>query len=309
MKLVIPEGLPPADLAHALVEPFAKRFPKTVHLLNARQAEPSTWPVHQHGCTPSEALLLESLGYQARPAQPIGAGLGPLHAGIDHDPNPVWIAQFSSTAIRQEGATLVPYALLNLSDEHAQSLEQAASDYFADNHDGIEITPLKKGLWRVHADIAPDTPTISPQALLARDLGDFWPTAPGLRAWRKRVNEIQMAWHEHPANLERQSQGQPPINSVWLYGGGSAFEPSADPAIRWIDHLQDSALRGDWGQWLENWAPVESVLLAADPQHPIILCNDQRIVTLSNSPGRWWRQLLTKSGKQDWRNWWLSNQN
>lgn len=308
MKLVIPFGLPPGDIAHALIEPFAKRFPSTTHLLNARQAELTPWPVQQHGCTACEALQLESLGYQASEAAPIGAGLGPLHAGIKDDPKPVWVAQFSSTVIRQEGATLVPYALLEVSDAEAQSLEQAAEPYFGSNNDGIEITPVAKGIWRVHADFELDTPTISPQALLARDLGDWWPTTPYLRAWRKRVNEIQMAWHAHPVNLERESKGRPPINGVWLYGGGMPFEPIPQPDTVWVGQLQDYALRSDWEQWLDNWAQVESILLAADPQDAIILCNDERIVTLSNSPGRWWRHLFNKSSKESWRQWWLNNQ-
>ena len=38
------------------------------------------------------------------------------------------------------------------------------------------------------------------------------------RARMKLQNEVQMAWFEHPLNVEREARGLPAINSIWLHG-------------------------------------------------------------------------------------------
>jgi hypothetical protein len=40
------------------------------------------------------------------------------------------------------------------------------------------------------------------------------------KLWRKLQNEIQMLWHIDPVNEERQQQGYPSINSLWISGIG-----------------------------------------------------------------------------------------
>ena len=55
---------------------------------------------------------------------------------------------------------------------------------------------------------------------------DIWlpheaaPPRPRSRSWMKLQNEIQMAWHEHPANTAREARRELPVNSVWLHGQG-----------------------------------------------------------------------------------------
>lgn len=308
MKLVIPDALPPLEVASALTQAFEQRLPQTVHLLNARRASAESWPIGQHGCTATEGLALEAAGYQAPEAQPIGAGLGPLHAKITHDPQPVWLAQLTSTAVRQEGAALLPCELLELTANEVSALQSAAEPYLTDNDDGIWIEPLSDGLWRVHASFPAGTVSISPQAVSGQDLGDWWPTEAGLRSWRKRVNEIQMAWHEHPVNQARDLQGKPPINSLWLYGGARAFEPKSPTNWTWVHDLTASARRGDWSAWLDAWAKIEPSLIALDPADEIVLTNDRRLVRLSNAPQQWWRNLFSKQAQDNWRDWWLNNQ-
>ena len=47
------------------------------------------------------------------------------------------------------------------------------------------------------------------------------PRGPDAPRWRRWMNEVQMALHECPANVEREHRGAAPVNSVWLWGGGS----------------------------------------------------------------------------------------
>ena len=51
------------------------------------------------------------------------------------------------------------------------------------------------------------------------------------RAWMKLQNEVQMAWFEHPLNVEREARGLPAINSIWLHGQG-ALRPVTSPFAR-----------------------------------------------------------------------------
>ena len=310
MKLVIPHALPPQSTAHALVEPFASRYPKLTHLLNAKQANAQSWPVSQHGCTPDEGLRLQALGWEAKGSLPIGAALAAVHAGVASGDEPVWVAQLCATIISQERATALPLALIQASTEDIDALEKTASPLFASDGDGIDIEPIGQGLWRVHAALPTSQRTISPLALMGEDLGDWWPTDDAWRAWRKRVNEIQMAWHDHPVNRAREHRGLPAINSVWLYGGANGFEPTQarrqDLEHMWLEQLSDAARRGDWARWLDAWAAVQAALLAAGPDDEIVLTGENRLVRLQNAPKRWWQNLFAQTKQDSWRSWWLN---
>ena len=58
------------------------------------------------------------------------------------------------------------------------------------------------------------------------------------------ISEIEMALHEQPVNMERQVRGQPPVNSLWIWGGGYA------PERRELQvppmYADDPLLRGYW---------------------------------------------------------------
>lgn len=41
---------------------------------------------------------------------------------------------------------------------------------------------------------------------------------------KRWLNEIQMFLHAHPINQAREARGQPPVNSLWLWGGGESEE-------------------------------------------------------------------------------------
>lgn len=313
MKLVIPNALPPITAAHALADPFASRYPKLVHLFNAKAFNAQSFTPQANGCTPAEGIKLESLGYQAPVNTPIGAALGALHARVTDTDQPVWVAELCATMISQERATVLPLSLIQASADDVAMLEQSARPLFEAHGDGIEIEPLGMGLWRVHAHPpAPAFPgpgrTISPLALMGQDLGDWWPVGDAWRSWRKRVNEIQMEWHDHPVNERRQKQGLPPINGVWLYGGAHGFTPLLNDTYHWLESLSEPAWQGDWSGWLDAWQVLQPTLEQAAPNDEIVLTGEDRIVRLNNAPNRWWQNLFARGQQDTWRSWWL-NQN
>lgn len=59
--------------------------------------------------------------------------------------------------------------------------------------------------------------------------GDFLPSGDYTRTHRNILSEIEMALHDHEVNLRRVEGGQPPVNSLWLWGGGRAPERVTRP--------------------------------------------------------------------------------
>lgn len=55
----------------------------------------------------------------------------------------------------------------------------------------------------------------------------YLPQGRQARAWRRILNEIQMLWHDHPVNRQRQALRQPPANALWFGGRLTPSSPDA----------------------------------------------------------------------------------
>jgi hypothetical protein len=62
---------------------------------------------------------------------------------------------------------------------------------------------------------------------LGMDVADALPSHPEARYWRRILNEVQVALHNCPVNMQRRQSGKHEVNSVWFWGGG--FIPEATP--------------------------------------------------------------------------------
>ncbi|WP_086973413.1 regulator [Caballeronia glebae] len=103
-------------------------------------------------------------------------------------------------------------------------------------------TPLR---WYVSGEALGALAGASPLRATGRNIEIWLPhearTGERSRAWMKLQNEVQMAWFEHPLNLERESRGLPAINSIWLHGQG-AMRPVESPFARVMSNA--AATRG-----------------------------------------------------------------
>ncbi len=86
--------------------------------------------------------------------------------------------------------------------------------------------------------------SLSPAAVDGQTPNDHLPTGEGADRHRALLSEIEMALHDHPVNLERQQRGLPPINSLWIWGGGVAPDATGDPYPPLF--ADDPLLRGYW---------------------------------------------------------------
>ena len=125
--------------------------------------------------------------------------------------------------------------------------------------------------------------------------------------WNRLHNEIQMAWHAHEVNAQRESNGVRTINALWLHGGGQwqplppieftqvhsdaaelqgaaraagargalADAQVTDKALVVLDDAWVSRQRQDWGAWLRAITSFDRTLAAhADDAIDLIFCGD-----------------------------------
>ncbi len=152
--------------------------------------------------------------------------------------------------------------------------------------------------WFLRADQWAGLRTCTPSAASGHNVDIWLPRGNGERDWRRLHNEVQMLWHQHPVNEQRDSRGLPRINALWLWGGsdaGSALTAAAAPA--YLDYLRDNAggtmlttdtrlvspsLAGDWSAWLaamqalevEHFAPLLKSLKSGQRQSATLLLSD-----------------------------------
>jgi len=91
-----------------------------------------------------------------------------------------------------------------------------------------------------------------PSCLIDQQLpNDFMPAGEDAAGYRALRSEVEMALHDSELNDQRQARGLPPINSLWLWGGGYAPEQRAQarPPLFSGDPLLK-------GYWLSNTGVV-----------------------------------------------------
>lgn len=125
-------------------------------------------------------------------------------------------------------------AQLALSDSHATELFRSAAEWLAE--EPVRLRYLSAGFWELSETDPATTGFARLQASSStRARGrniDWWlPRGDSSRAWRRLMNEVQMLWHTHPVNSEREEQGLKPVNALWLEG------PVPDQLPRVFDHV------------------------------------------------------------------------
>jgi hypothetical protein len=121
-------------------------------------------------------------------------------------------------------------------------------------HRGFVLESVPGRGWLCRCPNELDCLVVEPAVAVGENLRELQPSgrdAARVRAW---VNEAQMVLHEHPVNLRRTASGLPPINSVWLWGFGTAAPTSRAPEGEL--HTDDDWLAGLW------------LLHGAEPQPP-----------------------------------------
>lgn len=128
--------------------------------------------------------------------------------------DPAWVQPDMS------GVRLLACGQLQLTMAEAQALAEPLRAVF--DEAGMQLELSTPDRW--HLRLPPELPLplfAAPEQALGEDLAQHLPPGADGRRWRMLLNEIQVLLHQHPLNAARRARGAAPVNSLWLWGGGT----------------------------------------------------------------------------------------
>jgi len=109
---------------------------------------------------------------------------------------------------------------MHLSDADGAALARALKPLFGDAGFPLEATTPSR--WYLRCPPGAQLPVFSPPAAaLGDDIARHLPQGDGGKRWQYLLNEAQVILHNHPLNAERARSGLAPVNSLWIWGGGT----------------------------------------------------------------------------------------
>lgn len=295
LDLLLPFGLPPEEMARDLLREL--KMPALATLLAratrlehhvsdgfSRALPHETWLATRSGLTVNGSN-------DTSPPLAAGAMQG-MHQAANEG---FWfILQPAHLHVARDHLVLTDLRQLKLAEQDAHILFDIAKPLFEESGKTLLYGDAKT--WFLRADNWEALHTSTPDAACGHNIDIWMPKGPNEREWRRLQNEIQMHWHDHPINDRRETSGLKPVNSVWLWGGTSISEKSSEHKFEeaftlknqanWyaplaakqlnassaaeviaarpqhgllvLDSLIESALAGDWSEWLGAFHTLET---------------------------------------------------
>ena len=197
-------------------------------------------------------LLLDVLG--AVGVAPQAAGLAALrYHGQTRKVPTGWLAAADPMHLetRLRHLVLSPFQSGDVKAEEMDAILASVRSAFPD--DGLAFEQAdSRGYLRTDRPIA--TAACSAECAGGRLPDEFMPAGADAASFHRLQSEIQMLLHEHPVNEARRQRGQLVINTLWLWGGGTAGDDDSTslPALVGDDPL----FHGAWssrGQRASGW--------------------------------------------------------
>lgn len=107
---------------------------------------------------------------------------------------------------------------LSLTRAEAEHIAAVLNDFYKEDGWYIEVATPER--WYLHLPVNPDVRTHKLSEVLDKAIGEFMPHGSDERLWRRVMNEVQMVLHHNDVNVQRQSENQLPVNSLWFWGEG-----------------------------------------------------------------------------------------
>lgn len=117
---------------------------------------------------------------------------------------------------RREHLVLMTGTEFELDEEEALAIIETLREYYP--HWRLERTG--DAMWFIITDETPDIETTPLHTALGEDINQHLPRGGDAMEWLKIMNELQMILFDTRVNREREAAGQPPVNSLWFWGGG-----------------------------------------------------------------------------------------
>lgn len=98
--------------------------------------------------------------------------------------------------------------------------------------------------------------------VFGKSIQSYLPAGKDSKQWHAKFNEFQMLLHSNTVNIRRESQGQLPINSLWIWGAGELPAHCPEIAQQWSIVWADDALCGGLAHWCQ--IPSDNLPTSAD---------------------------------------------
>lgn len=135
--------------------------------------------------------------------------------------------------VNASGMALYGAPLLQVAAEEAAALVESFNQALGGS--GMRLEAPAPDRWYLRLGEAPELCTVPLAQVAGRDLHRRLPTGADAARFHRLLNEVQMLFHDHPLNRAREEAGRPPINSLWLWGGGRMPAPLRAPDGVWSD--------------------------------------------------------------------------
>ena len=171
----------------------------------------------------------------------------------------------------------------------------------------LEIT--RPDHWYLFPERPPEAQFATGRDLSGQGIRDHMPSGADAGPWRTLISDAQILLHDCNINRARGAQGTAPVNSLWLWGGGTlpkevhiqapwSAAASDDPIVRGLARMtgcpQVSATPEDFEAWIGQRANSGPVLIAVDTasDHPAQTDIEAWWQTVNDLDNRWLRPVM-----------------
>ncbi|MGZ3238178.1 MAG: hypothetical protein ACXU8A_12465, partial [Burkholderiaceae bacterium] len=293
LDILLPFSLPPAEMARDLLG--ALKMPALASLLaRGKQSKLQDFDAFSRAL-PHEIWLARQFGLDAPQTDnnsPRLAKAAMQAFGLGADAGHWFILHPVHIHIARDHLVLTDQRRLELSEQESHALFETAKPLFEEA--GKSLLYGDAHTWFVRADDWADLLTATPDAACGHNIDIWMPKDPQDthdRAWRKLQNEVQMHWHTHLINEQREFRRVDPINSVWLWGGSSAIEGSMSAPYTHTFNLSgiQKAYRQPGSSQMETCTAAD--VIAAAPQRGLLMLDTLSGSGLAQDWSYWLEQM------------------
>jgi hypothetical protein len=268
--LLIPALFKPAVPIHGLHVPALRTLLARASISRVTEQDMESWLCHIFGVEKQQDWPIAALSLMAD-------GVNPGNA--------YWLRADPVNLQADRGQLLLMDSrAFRIAKEEADQFVHALNTHFADR--GCVFYAPYPQRWYLRLDNAPKLQTSPLNQVLGKNVDDFLASGADSLYWQGICNEVQMLLHEHPFNEARETRGDLPVNSIWLWGGGSMPAHWQKPfsGIWANEHLTRSlalasvtpchSLPGNVEKWLEQIPAQDAHLMVFDSLQSAALYRD-----------------------------------
>jgi len=128
--------------------------------------------------------------------------------------------------VGRDSLSLADGSSFDVSRAEADALVETLNCHFGET---MFFYPLQPARWYVRLQRAPDVHTTPPSAASETAIEEKLPSGSDAMRFHAQMNEAQMLLHEHTVNAAREARGEPALNSIWFWGGGTLADSGTRP--------------------------------------------------------------------------------